>query len=188
MTRFALLIALASASPLAAQIPNLWEGEAMVGVAGQNDTRKADRVKLSALGVDIGFIVQPIFGLRRLSVSNQLSFFPLASTDKPRPFDTLPAPSTNPLIMNTTWARVGTSEPEAQGRFVLFAGTGLGLTISTPRHGHKLEPMAGVGVRRWFARQLGFEMSLQCTLRQLGKTACQVPITSVWPFGGVKGG
>jgi hypothetical protein len=181
-----LLFAVASTSPLTAQVPNLWEGEAMVGLAGQNDTQKADRVKLSAVGINIGFIVQPIFNLRNLSISNQLSFFPISQTDKPAPFDTRPPPSTHPLIINTAWARLGTSEPEAEGQFVFFAGTGLGLTLSTPREGRRVQPMGGIGVRRWWARQLGFEMSFQCTLRELGKTACQLPITSVWPFGGSK--
>ena len=186
MIRFALLIAIASASPLAGQIPNLWEGEAMLGMAGQNDTQRAERVKLSPIGVNIGIIVQPILNKRNLSLSNQLSFFPLTWTDKPVPFDTRPPPSTNPLILNTTWLRLGTSEPEAEGQFVYFAGTGVGMTFATPRTGRRIQPMAGVGVRRWFARQMGFEMSFQCTLRELGRTACQLPITSVWPFGGSK--
>jgi hypothetical protein len=188
MNRFALLIALASASPVAAQIPNLWEGEAMVGLAGQNDTQKADRVKLSGVGVSIGFIVQPIFNVRRLSLSNQLSFYPIATTDKPVPFDTLPPPPTHPLIINTAWARLGTSEPEAEGQFVYFIGAGAGVTVATPRKGPRVQPMAGVGVRRWFARQVGFEISFQCTRRELGKTSCQLPITSVWPFGGAESG
>ena len=188
MIRRVLLAALAAASPLAAQVPNLWEGEAMVGLAGQNDTQKAERVRLSPVGISVGFIVQPIFSKRNLSLSNQLSFFPLSETDKPVRFDTLPPPSSNPLIINTAWARLGTSEPEAEGQFVLFVGTGVGLTLATPREGRRIQPMFGVGMRRWFARQLGFELSLQCTLRELGKTACQLPVTSVWPFGGAKGG
>jgi hypothetical protein len=186
MIRRSLLLTLCVASPLAAQIPNTWEGEAMVGLSGQNDTQKLDRVQLSGVGLTIGFIVQPIFSKRNLSVSDQLSFYPSINTDKPRPFDTSPPPSTNPLIANTTWVRLGTSEPEAEGQFVYFAGTGVGLTMSTPRAGTRISPLVGVGVRRWFKRQLGFEMSLQCTLRQLGRTACQLPITSVWPFGGSK--
>jgi hypothetical protein len=188
MIRRALLIALAATSPLAAQVPNLWEGEAMVGLAGQNDAQKAERVQLSSVGLTIGFIVQPIFNKRNLSLSNQLSFFPLIWTDTPVPFDTRPPPSTNPLIVNTAWARLGTSEPEAEGQFVYFVGAGVGMTLATPRTGPRIQPMAGVGVRRWFARQLGFEVSFQCTLRELGKTACQVPITSVWPFGGAEDG
>ena len=186
MKRAALLMLMASSAPAAAQIPNLWEGEAMVGLAGQNDTQKADRVKLSGLGVSMGFIVQPIFSKRNLSLSNQLSFFPIATTDKPVPFDTQPPPPTHPLILNTAWVRLGTSEPEAEGQFVYFIGAGATVAVSTPRKGERLQPMAGVGVRRWFARQLGFEISFQCTRRELGKTSCQLPLTSVWPFGGTK--
>ena len=186
MIRRALLIVIGAAAPLAAQIPNLWEGEAMIGVAGQNDTQKLERVRLSAVGINVGFIVQPIFNTRRLSLSNQLSFFPGIDYDKPVPFDTSAPPSSNPLIINTSWARIGSHEPEAEGRFVYFAGAGVGVTIATPRVGTRISPMIGVGVRRWFARQLGLEMSLQCTARQLGRTACQVPVTSVWPFGGSK--
>ena len=186
MIRRALLIALWVASPLAAQIPNTWEGEAMVGLAGQNDTQKLDRVRLSGVGISIGLIVQPIFSKRNLSLSNQLSFFPSIDYDKPRPFDTQPPPNTSPLITNTTWVRLGTSEPEAEGQFVYFLGTGVGLTMSTPRAGTRVSPVLGLGARRWFKQQLGFEISLQCTVQQLGRTACQLPITSVWPFGGSK--
>jgi hypothetical protein len=184
MKRLALVAMLASVSPVSAQIPNLWEGEAMVGLAGQNDTQKADRVKLSRVGISVGFIVQPIFSTRNLSLSNQLSFYPIATTDKPAPFDTQPPPPTHPLIINTAWARLGTSEPEATGRFVYFIGAGLGVSVATPREGKRIQPMAGVGIRRWFSRQLGFEISFQCTQRELGKTSCQLPVTSVWPFHG----
>jgi hypothetical protein len=52
MIRAALLLALASASPLAAQIPNLWEGEAMLGLAGrtragQNGVPGSDHERLA---------------------------------------------------------------------------------------------------------------------------------------------
>jgi hypothetical protein len=184
MIRLALLIALAAVTPLAAQIPNLWEGEAMVGLSGQNDTQKAERVQLSPVGLNVGFIVQPIFSKRNLSLSNQLSFFPLIWTEKPVPFDTRPVPSSNPLIINTSWVRLGTSEPEAEGHFVFFGGTGVSLTLSTPREGRRIQPVFGIGMRRWWARQLGLEMSFQCTVQELGRTACQLPVTSVWPFGG----
>jgi hypothetical protein len=184
MKRFALLLALAS--PVGAQIPNLWEGEAMVGLSGQNDRQKLERVQLSPVGLNVGFIAQPIFSRRNLSVANQVSFFPSINYDQPRPFDTLPPPSTQPLIMNTAWVRVATSEPEAEGRFVFFGGAGVGLTIATPREGTRVSPVVGVGMRRWFARQMGFEVSLQCSLQQLGRTACQLPVTSLWPFGGSK--
>ena len=186
MIRRALLVALMSASPLAAQVPNLWEGEAMVGLAGQNDNQKLQRVRLSAVGLNVGFIVQPIFSKRRLSLAEQISFFPGIDYDQPQPFDTSAPPSSKPLIINTAWARLGTTEPEAEGQNVFFIGTGVAVTITTPRDGPRISPMVGVGLRRWFARQLGVEMSLQCTLQQLGRTACQLPITSVWPFGGSK--
>ena len=185
MKRVALLFLLGS-SGVGAQIPNLMEGEAMVGLSGQNDRQKLDRVQLSPVGLNIGFIAQPIAGRRNLSIANQVSFFPSVNYEKPQPFDTLPLPKTSPLIMNTAWVRLGTSEPEAEGRFVFFGGAGVGLTLSTPREGTRVSPAAGIGMRRWFARQLGVEMSLQCTLRQLGRTVCQLPVTSVWPFGGSK--
>ena len=105
MRRVALLI-LVAASSAGAQIPNLWEGEAMVGLSGQNDVQKLNRVQLSAVGLNVGFIVQPIFNKRNLSIADQVSFFPSINYDKPVPFDTLPPPSTNPLIMNTAWVRL----------------------------------------------------------------------------------
>ena len=188
MIRQVLLALLGIASPLTAQIPNLWEGEAMVGLAGQNDTQKLDRVQLSGVGLNIGFIAQPIFGKRNLSISDQISFFPAINYDKPVPFDPNPPPSTNPLIINTFWVRLGTSEPELEGQFVYFVGTGVAMTASSPRSGSRIQPMGGVGVRRWFGRQLGVELSLQCTLKQLGRTACQVPITTLWPFRAAKSG
>jgi hypothetical protein len=92
-------------------------------------------------------------------------------------------PRTNPLILNALWLRVGTDEPEIENKFVFFAGAGVSAAISTPREGHKVAPMFGVGVRRWFARQVGMELSLQCTALQIGRTTCQMPITSLWPFG-----
>jgi hypothetical protein len=185
--RVALLLAgVIAAAPMSAQIPNTWEGEAMVGVTGQNDTQKLDRVQLSPIGLNIGFIVQPIFGKRTLSLSNQLSFYPSINYDRPVPFDTSAPPSTKPLILNTTWVRLGTSEPEAEGKFVYFAGAGVGLAVATPRGGSKVSPVVGIGMRRWFSRQLGVEISVQCSLPSLGKTNCQVPLSSVWPFGGSK--
>ena len=183
MKGLALLLVLA-ASPLAAQVPNLWEGEAMVGVTGQNDVQRIDRVKLSPVGLSIGFIVQPVFGARRLSVSDQLSFYPGIDYERAPPFDTLPPPSSKPLILNTTWVRLASNEPEAEGSIVVFAGTGVSVAVVTPRSGQKVAPVIGVGIRRWFARQFGVEMSLQCTLMRLGRTACQLPITTVWPFSG----
>jgi hypothetical protein len=186
MIRRAVLVALGAVAPLAAQIPNTWEGEAMVGVSGQNDVQRLDRVRISGVGLNLGFIVQPIFSKRALSLSNQLSFFPSINYDRPTPLDTQPPPNTHPLILNTTWVRLGTSEPEAEGQFVYFAGAGVGVSLASPRQGSRVAPMAGVGIRRWFGRQLGVEMSLQCTAPQLGRTACQLPISSVWPFGGSK--
>ena len=186
MIRFALLASLAMAPSLAAQVPNLWEGEAMVGLSGQNDTKKLDRVQLSGVGLNIGFIAQPLFGRRNLSISDQISFFPAINYDRPVPFDPNPPPSSNPLIINTAWVRLATSEPELEGQFVYFVGTGVAATMSSPRTGRRISPMGGIGIRRWFGRQLGVELSFQCTLRQLGRTACQVPIATLWPFRNAK--
>ena len=185
MKRIALLVGLL-ASPVGAQIPNLWEGEAMVGLAGQNDWQKLDRVQLSPVGLNLGFISQPVFNRRNMSIAEQISFFPSINYDRERSFDTLPAPSTSPLIMSTSWVRLATREPEAEGEFVFFGGAGVGLTLKTPREGTRVSPVVGIGLRRWFANQLGFEMSLQCTIQELGRTACQLPVTSLWPFGGSK--
>jgi hypothetical protein len=184
--RFALLMMMCLAAPLGSQIPNGMEGEAMVGVTGQNDTRKRDRVRLSGVGLDVGFIAQPIAGHRNLSIANQLAFYPSIDYDKPVPFDTLAPPNTSPLVLNTTWIRVGTSEPEAEGTNVFFLGAGLGLSVFTPRSGNKISPMGGVGMRRWFGRQMGFEISVQCSVLEMGKTWCQLPVTSLWPFHGTK--
>ena len=186
MRRALLLAGVIGAAPLGAQIPNTWEGEAMVGVTGQNDTQKLDRVQLSPIGLNIGFIVQPIFGMRTLSLSNQLAFYPSINYDRPTPFDTSAPPSTKPLILNTAWVRLATGEPEAEGRFVYFVGAGLGLAVATPREGSKVSSVVGVGIRRWFSRQLGVEISVQCSLPTLGRTNCQIPVSSVWPFGGSK--
>jgi hypothetical protein len=160
------------------------EGEAIVGVAGQTDNQKFERVKISMVGLNIGFIVQPLFNRRNVSLAEQLSFFPVIYYEQNN--FSGPRPSTKPLIINTLWLRVGTDEPEAEGRNVFFAGFGAALAITTPRTGDKVTPMIGVGMRRWSARQLGFEISVQCGLRQLGRTTCQLPVTSLWPFGGVR--
>jgi hypothetical protein len=184
--RLALLLVIGAASPLGAQIPNGMEGEAMVGITGQNDTQKRDRVQLSGVGLSVGFIAQPIAGHRRLSIANQLAFYPSFNYDKPVPFDTLAPPNTSPLVLNTTWVRIGSGEPEGDGHNVYFAGAGLGLSVFTPRSGNKVSPMGGVGMRRWFGRQMGFEVSLQCSVLRLGRTWCQLPVTSLWPFHGTK--
>jgi hypothetical protein len=78
--------------------------------------------------------------------------------------------------------RMSTHEPETSGQNVYFAGAGLSATILTPRHGTKATGLLAVGFRRWFARQVGFEVSLQCGVQKLGNTYCQLPLTSVWPF------
>ena len=183
--RAALLVAaLVLTAPLEAQLPTGMEGEAIVGLAGQNDNQKFDKLQISPVGLNIGFIVQPLFGRRNVSLAEQVSFFPVIYYERDNPFDPSSGPPrTNPLIINSLWLRVATDEPEAEDRNVFFAGFGLGLAVTTPRDGDKVSPMIGVGMRRWFPRQLGFELSLQCAVLQLGRTVCQMPITSVWPFG-----
>ena len=173
------------AAPLNAQLSTGMEGEAIVGLAGQNDRQLFEKLRISPVGLNIGFIVQPLFGRRNISLAEQVSFFPVIFYERLTPAigGQGDAPRTNPLIINTLWLRVATSEPEAENRNVFFAGGGFGLAVTTPRDGDKITPMIGVGMRRWFPRQLGFEISLQCGLMQLGRTACQLPITSLWPFG-----
>lgn len=173
---------LACAAPAGAQIGNTMEGEAILGLAGQNDVRQVERLRLSPVGLNIGFIVQPLFGRRSLSLVEQVSFYPVVFYERSSFFDP-GAPRTNPLILNTVWFRIATNEPEEENKFVYFAGGGASFAISTPRGGDKISPMLGVGVRRWFPRQLGLELSLQCTVLQVGRTVCQLPFTSVWPFG-----
>ena len=181
----ALALTLTLALPLGAQLPTGMEGEAVVGIAGQNDRQLFEKLRISPVGLNIGFIVQPLFGRRNISLAEQVSFFPVIyyERDDPRIGGSGDPPRSNPLIINTLWFRFGTGEPEAEDRNVYFAGFGLGLAVTTPRDGDKVSPMIGIGMRRWFPRQLGFEISLQCGVLQLGRTACQLPVTSLWPFG-----
>lgn len=170
-------------APISGQVKNTEEGEAIVGLVGQNDTEKIVGVTLSPVGLNIGFIVQPMFNNRRLSVVEQISFFPIVHYERqPSATGGLTTGRTKPLIINNLWARLSTHEPETSGQNVYFAGAGLSLAISTPRDGTKATPMLGIGMRRWFVRQRGFEISLQCGIQQVGRTACTLPITSVWPF------
>jgi hypothetical protein len=180
----ALAAIVVTASPLAAQIGNTMEGEAVLGLSGQPDTRKFEKVQLSPVGVNLGFIVQPLFGKRRVSIAEQLSFFPVIFYERDEivtPRSTIPR--TNPLIINTVWMRLAAQEPENESTNLgFFAGPGFMWAISTPRDGAKIAPMLGIGWRRWFRRQLGVEISLQCSVPQIGRTACQLPIVSAWPF------
>ena len=178
----AALVGVATASP--AQVRNLQEGEAVVGIAGQTDTQLLDRVRLSPVGLNIGFIVQPIFNNRRLSIVEQLSFFPVVFFQRQTsPFGQPIQNREQPLIHNNLWMRVATGDPEEEGKFVYFAGGGASLAVVTPRDGHKVAPMIAIGTRRWFRRQIGFEMSLQCSIPQVANTTCVLPISSLWPFG-----
>ena len=177
----ALTIATASAG---AQVRNLQEGEAVLGIAGQNDTRQITGVRLSPVGLNIGFIVQPIFGKRRLSLVEQLSFFPVVHyVRQESPFVPPNPVREQPLIHNNLWMRVASGDPEEEGQMVYFAGGGMSLAVATPREGHKVAPMLSLGMRRWFRRQLGVEASLQCSAFRLGETVCVLPVTTLWPFG-----
>jgi hypothetical protein len=184
-----LTLALAVAPTLgAAQLPNGMEGEAIVGLAGQNDRQLFEKLRISPIGLNIGFIVQPLFGRRNISLAEQLSFYPVIFYERADPLlGGGDPPRSNPLIINTLMLRLGTDEPEAENRNVFFAGAGIGFAFTTPREGDKVSPMFGVGMRRWFPRQLGFEISLQCAVLQIGRTACQLPISSLWPFGNSPG-
>jgi hypothetical protein len=175
---------IACAVPAGAQVRNTQEGEAMVGIAGQSDFQMQDRVRLSPVGVNLGFIVQPIFSNRKLSLVEQVSFFPVVFFQRQTSVHS-PAVQNRekPLIYNALWMRLASGEPEEEGKFVYFAGGGMSLAIATPRDGHKVAPMVAIGMRRWFRRQLGFEFSLQCSVPQVGNTTCVLPMTSLWPFG-----
>ena len=130
------------------------EGEALFGLSGQPDTRKFEKVQISPVGVNLGFIVQPLFGKRRVSIAEGIAFYPVIYYERDvivTPRSTVPR--TNPLIINTTWLRVGAQEPEnASTNLGFFAGTGFLWSISTPRDGAKIAPMLGIGWRRWFRR------------------------------------
>ena len=173
-----------SATPALAQVRNTQEGEAMVGIAGQSDIQTQDRVRLSPVGINLGFIVQPIFNKRQLSLVEQVSFFPVVFFQRQTsPFGPPIQNREKPLIHNNLWVRVASGEPEEEGRFVYFGGGGMTLVVTTPRDGHKVAPMLAIGMRRWFRRQLGFEVSLQCSMPQVSNTTCVLPMTSLWPFG-----
>jgi hypothetical protein len=185
----ALILAMAPAR-LAAQIGNGMEGEAVFGLSGQPDTRKFEKVQISPVGVNLGFIVQPLFGKRRVSLAEQISFFPVIFYERDVVVTSRSTiPRTNPLIINTLWLRLAAEEPENESTNLgFFAGPGFMWAISTPRDGAKIAPMIGIGWRKWFRRQLGFEVSLQCSVPQIGRTACQLPVVSAWPFKAFKGG
>jgi hypothetical protein len=184
MRRVAVLLLAGVAGASSAQVRNTQEGEAIVGLVGQDDLGKLNGVKILPVGINIGFIVQPAFGMRNLSVVEQISFFPLSHYDRQRnPLLPPPPPGrTNPFILNTTFLRLATSEPEAPGGNVYFAGVGFGFALTTPRDGTKATPMLSVGMRRWFQRQMGLEVSIQCGTARVGRTMCFLPVTSVWPF------
>lgn len=185
MRAIRIAVGLLAAAPalLAGQVKNMEEGEAILGIVSQNDVRKETGVRLSPVGLNIGFIVQPVMSHRRLSVVEQLSFYPIAHYERQMsPFGTPFAGRMNPLVLNALWMRLSTHEPETSGQNVYFAGAGLGVAISTPRDGTKATGMLAVGMRRWFARQVGLEVSLQCNVQKIGNTLCQLPVTTVWPF------
>lgn len=185
MRRIALAVTLLSimAGPAASQARDTREGEAIVGIIGHDDMQTIGGVRISPVGVTFGFIVQPLFRRRNVSLLEQVSFFPLSDYDRQADASGTPYPSrTNPFILNTTWLRVATGEPEAAGQNVFFAGAGLGFAIATPRDGTKATPMLTVGMRRWLRRQLGFEVAVQCGVQRIGESACFLPVTSVWPF------
>jgi hypothetical protein len=176
----ALLLAIAM---LPAEAQQFREGEAIVGVIGQHDTQLVSGVRLSPVGLNIGFIVQPMFGSRRVAVVEQISFFPITHYQKQtNPFGEPYNARTNPFILNTLWLRLSSGIPESSGRNMFFAAGGLGVAVSTPRDGHKLSPMISIGARRWLQRQVGFEVALQCGALEIGRTWCVLPVTSTWPF------
>jgi hypothetical protein len=179
------LAALVACAPIArAQIATFQEGEAIVGLAMQNDVQKVEGLRLSPVGINVGFIAQPLFGSRRISVVNQLSLFPIMFYERRvTPFAPPTSAPNKPLILNTLWARWSTDEPEIEGKYVYFAGGGVSLALVTPRSGHKVAPVGSIGMRRWFRRQRGVEVSVQCGGLQIGRTTCVVPVTTVWPFG-----
>lgn len=170
-------------APVRGQVKNTQEGEAFFGIVGQDDTQNLTGVKLSPVGLNIGIIVQPLFNNRRLSIAQQISFVPVILYERQTSIFGEPVVGrSKPLILNNLWARLSTDEPEATGKNVYFAGAGVSFAISTPRDGTKVTPMMGVGMRRWFVRQSGVEISLQCGLQRIGRTTCTLPIISAWPF------
>jgi hypothetical protein len=184
--RFGVLLgALAlGASVSRAQMATFQEGEAIVGIAMQNDMQKFDGLRLSPMGLNVGVIVQPLFGSRRIAVVDQLSLFPILHYERQASPFVPPTDAPNrPLILNTLWARWSTDEPEVEGKNVFFLGGGLSFAVVTPRDGHKMAPVFSIGGRRWLKRQRGVEVSLQCGGLQVGRTACVLQVTSVWPFG-----
>lgn len=180
---FACLCLGVAIAPVRGQVKNMQEGEAFFGIVGQNDTQMTTGVRLSPVGLNIGIIVQPLFNNRRLAIVQQISFIPVLHYQQPTSIFGAPVVGrTKPLILNNLWARLSTDEPEATGKNVYLAGVGVSLALSTPRDGTKVTPMMGIGMRRWFVRQSGLEISLQCGLRQIGRTICTLPIISAWPF------
>jgi hypothetical protein len=180
----ALLACSSAPANVAAQIANGQEGEALVGVVYQNDIHMIGGARLSPVGLSIGVIAQPAFGKRRLGFVQQLSYVPVIEYDQRlTQFGEQILVSKNPLVVGSTWMRMATSEPELEGQNVFFAGAGVAYTILTPRAGSKITPMISIGARRWWARQLGLEISVQCGFARLGRTACLVPVTTAWPFG-----
>lgn len=178
------LIVTLAAARAPAQVANGQEGEALVGLVGQNDTQMLKGVRLSPVGLSIGVIAQPAFGHRRLGFVQQLAYVPVIEYDQR--FDQFGNPtlaSGNPLVIGSTWMRLATDEPELEGQTVFFGGAGLSYAILTPRAGTKVSPTITVGARRWWSRQFGVEISVQCGIPRLGLTSCFVPVTSAWPFG-----
>lgn len=180
---FACLCLGVAIAPVRGQVKNTQEGEAFFGIVGQDDTRELNSVKLSPIGLTIGVIVQPVFSNRRLSIVQQISFVPVIRYVRQTIIFGAPVDDrSKPLILNNLWARIATDEPEVTGTNIYFAGAGVSFALSMPRDGAKLTPMLGIGMRRWFVRQSGVEISLQCGLQRIGRTTCTLPIISAWPF------
>lgn len=170
-------------APARGQVRNTQEGEAFFGIVGQNDTHQITGVTLSPIGLNIGLIVQPLFSNRRLAIVQQISFVPVVHYERQTSiFGTPIVGRPKPLILNNLWARLSTDEPEVTGKNVYFAGGGVSFALSTPRDGTKATAMLAIGARRWFIRQSGLEVSLQCGVQQIGRTVCTLPIISAWPF------